>query len=154
MATTLIGILKGVETQLVAKVSNLGATNVEIADDIEDYTPRVSKYGAVIFAAPLGFDGFRGGLELKEIRINIAFIHRRSTDFHSEDIKKLEMLLTELVDQARVGLQGRFLVGAGLLSEPLELLSQGTFKTKKDHIRIDQNWRCMYHHLIMDHINA
>lgn len=155
MPTTLTGILKAVETQLVSKVTKLTLLNVEIAADPKDYSPRVSKYGAVIFGAGFGITGFAGGLEFKEVRINIAFLHVRSTDARSQDIKRIEMLFTELTDQARPGLQARFLSGDGLLSEPLELLNQGPMTSPKpDHVRVDQLWRCMYHHLIKDHLDA
>lgn len=155
MPTTLNGILEAVETQLVSKVTKLTALNVEIAADPKDYSTRVSKYGAVIFGAGFGVDGFAGGLEFKEVRINIAFLHVRSTDVRTQDAKRIEMLFTELTDQARVGLQARFLTGSGLLSEPLELLNQGPMTAPKpDHVRVDQLWRCMYHHLISEHLSA
>lgn len=155
MPTTLNGILEAIEAQLVLKVTKLTTLNVEIATDAEGYEPRVSRYGAVIFGFGFSADGFRGGLEFKVVQIDIAFIHKRLTDVSSEDPKAIEMLLTELTDQARVGLQARFFAGAGLLSEPMEFVRQTTpKKPQPNHVRIDQNWRCMYHHSIRDHLVA
>lgn len=156
MATSLHGILEQIEAQLVLKVAKLTTLTVEWTTELTGYTPRVSKYGAVIFGCAFNCDGFRGGLEFKEVAIDIAFFHVRSTDVRSEDRKAIEMLFTELTDQSRVGMQARFFPATdGALSEPMELLRQRSpLKTKTNHLRCDQHWRCMYHHFIKDHLSA
>ena len=111
MPTTLNGILEAIEAQLVLKVTKLATLNVEIATDAEGYEPRVSKYGAVIFGCGFSADGFKGGLEFKVVQIDIAFIHKRSTDVSSEDPKAIEMRLTEVTEQALPGLPASALCG-------------------------------------------
>ena len=154
---TLIGILKETQALLALKVPKLSTGNVEYTASISDYKPRIDRFGAVVFGMGFRADGFKGGIEFKEVRLNIAFLHVRDTDTPHEDILRAEMLLVHLADKAMEQLQARFLTGDGTLDEPLELLSQASPESPKGTslIRVDQVWRCMYaHYLLRDRLSA
>lgn len=149
---TLWGILEATRTRLAGQITELSETNIDITVKVRGYKPTADRYGAVIFGAGFGVEGFKGGMEMKVVRLNLALIHARSTDPVGSDALRIEMILVKLADKARAALQNHFLTGDGALDEGLELLSQGP---PEDHdavpwIRVNQVWRCMYHHLLKD----
>lgn len=152
---TLIGILQETQALLALKVPKLSTGNVEYTASIRDYKPRIDRFGAVVFGIGFSIDGFAGGMEMKNVRINIAFLHVRDTDTPYEDILRMEMLLTHLAEKAAEQLSGRFLTGDGTLDESLELLTQSPpEKNGANLIRVNQTWRCMYNHFLRDRLSA
>ena len=149
---TLWGILEETRTRLAAQITELSVANIHITTKVRGFKSTVDRYAAVIFGAGFSVEGFKGGMEMKVVRLNVALIHARSTDPVSSDAARIEMILVQLADKSRVALENQFLANDGALDEGLELLSQGP---PEDHdtapwIRVNQVWRCMYHHLLKD----
>ncbi len=149
---TLWGILEATKTRLAAQITELSEANIHITTKVRGFKGTVDRYAAVIFGAGFSTEGFKGGMEMKVVRLNVALIHARSTDPVDSDAARIEMILVQLALKSKNALQNQFLSGDGALDEGLELLSQGP---PEDHdtppwIRVNQVWRCMYHHLLKD----
>lgn len=152
MATILDDVLSAVKTQLIAGVDNLAAGNTLIADHSGIVFPNTSRYSAFIWWRSLVPTGFPGGMEMKELQIDIALIHLRETDERQRDTFRLTMIVNELHEQALQALQARFLSGTAALDEPLEFIGATPIKIDEKVIRIDQNYRCMYNDFLKDRL--
>lgn len=149
---TLWGILEATRARLASEISGLSVPNIHITTKIRGFKTTVDRYGAVIFGAGFGVEGFKGGMEMKVVRLNLVLLHARSTDPVDSDALRIESILVNLADKSRAALHNQFLSGDGALDEGLELMSQGPAEDHDDvpWIRVNQVWRCMYHHLIKD----